>query len=334
MVSIMRPSSTTIQDVAKAANVSVATVSRFINSSAFVLPETAKRIEQAIQDLNYHPNTMARALKTEKTHTIMMIVPDISNAYYAEQYKIIQRIGEQNQYTTILYNSNQMLENELHAISLAMKHRCDGLIFQSVFRNTESARLLKSLQIPVVTPRYFENKKDYEPAIYNTTRYLISLGHKKIIYVGGAKQSWINTCRRNGFEKAMSEAGLMHNPEEWYETEFSPEAGYSAGKSISTLKDKPTAICAANDQLAIGLMLAFQETGIRVPEDISVTGMDDNEYARLLAPPLTTVRNDPAPHAKYMIEKLLHLMGNDISYPESHSISQSEVIVRGSTRHI
>lgn len=330
----MNPVRTTIQDVANTANVSVATVSRFINGSAFVLPETAKRIEQAIQELNYHPNIMARALKTEKTHTIMMIVPDISNSYYAEQYKIVQRIGEQSQYTTILYNSNQLLENELHAISLAQKHRCDGLIFQSVFRNAESIQRLKMLQIPVVTPPYFEKKKDFEPAIYNTTRYLISLGHKSILYVGGARQTWTNTLRRNGFKKAMDEAGLKYNPNEWYEIEFSPEAGYKAGKSINTLKDKPTAICAANDQLAIGLMLAFQEAGIRVPNDISVTGMDDNEYARLLDPPLTTVRNDPAPIAKHMIEKLLHMIERDKPLPEDLTLSQAEVIIRGSTRYI
>ena len=324
----------TILDVAKAASVSVATVSRYINGTAFVNPDTAKRINRVITELDYHPNKMARALKMERTNMIMMVVPDISNQYYSEQYKIIQEIGEQKGYTIFLYNTNESLESELNALKIAQENHYDGLIYQTMYRTDEMLRKLETLSIPYVTPSFKNNPDTYAKGIYNTTRYLISIGHRKIIYVGGSPKTWINTQRRNGFIRAMEEAGIEYDETDWFEMDFSFSAGYKAGKYISALNSRPTAICAANDQLAIGMMLAFQESGIRIPEDISITGMDDIEYARMIAPALTTVKNDPVPTAEYMINKLLRLIDDvddDIPFDKSES---GDVIIRNSTREI
>ena len=324
----------TIDDVAKKASVSVATVSRYLNGTAHVNLDTAERINKAITDLNYYPNRMARALKTEKTNMIMMVVPDITNQYYSEQYKIVQKIGEENNYTIILYSTNESLENELNALKLVQENRCDGLIYQTMYRTEEMQKKLEALTIPYVTPSLRDSIDNFAKCTYNTTKYLIELGHRNIMYVGGAAKTWINIQRRNGFLKAMDEAGLSYDESSWFEMEFTLVAGYKAGKYISALKEKPTAVCAANDQLAIGMMLAFQESGVNVPDDISITGMDDIEYARLMAPSLTTVKNDPIPIAEYLIKKLLSLIDHkdeDIPFDKNGS---GQVIVRGSTRKI
>lgn len=324
----------TISDVANAANVSVATASRYINGTAYVKPETAERIIKAISALNYHPNQMARALKRDKTNIIMLVVPDISNQYYSEQYKIIQQIGEQNGYTIFLYSTNESLENEINALKIAQENRYDGLIYQTMYRTSEMHRMLDALPIPFVCPSFRDGEDIFDRGIYNTTKYLVSLGHKNIIYVGGAQSTWINTQRRNGFIKAMEEAGLKYDESDWFEMDFSMSAGYKAGKYISTLRNKPTAICAANDQLAIGMILAFLEAGINIPEDISITGMDDIEYAKLIAPKLTTVKNDPGPVAEYLIRKLLAIIDNKGEEIQLNKSEPGEVIVRQSTRRI
>ena len=324
----------TILDVAKAANVSVATVSRYINGTAFVNPDTADSINKAISELNYQPNQIARALKMERTNIIMLVVPDISNLYYSEQYKIIQRIGEENGYTIFLYSTNESLENEMNALKIAQTNRYDGLIFQTMYRTDYMQKMLDNLSIPCVSPSFLDSDDSFALGTYNTTKYLISLGHRDIIYVGGSPKAWINIQRRNGFMKAMDEEGISYDESNWFEMDFSFSAGYKAGKYISTLSDKPTAICAANDQLAIGLMMAFQESGIDVPGDISITGMDDIEYARLIAPKLTTVKNDPGPMAEYMINKLLSKISGNNKEISPNNNGSCEVIVRESTKRI
>ena len=194
--------------------------------------------------------------------------------------------------------------------------------------------MLDALPMPYVTPSFRDSSDSYAKGIYNTTKYLIGLGHRNIIYVGGSRKTWINTQRRNGFIKAMDEAGIEYDETDWFEMDFSLSAGYKAGKYITALDRKPTAICAANDQLAIGMMLAFQEVGINIPGDISITGMDDIEYARLISPSLTTVKNDPVPISEYLINKLIRLIDDneeDIPFDKNAS---GEVIERESTRKL
>lgn len=324
----------TIEDVAKKAGVSIATVSRFLNGTANVEVNTASRINTAIKDLNYRPNKMARALKMDKTNMVMLIVPDISNPYYATLYKVVQDICSHRGYMILLQSTGETMEGELEALKTARENTCDGVIYFPLFKTNETKKAKDALSIPCVTPSNLATSEVFSKQIYNTTCYLISLGHKKIIYVGGSQLSWINTQRRNGFKMAMQEAGLPFNEEDWFEMDFSSTAGYKAGKYISGLKNRPTAICAANDQLAIGIMLAFKESGIKIPEDISITGMDDIEFARLMAPPLTTVKNDPTPMAEFLAKNVCNIIEGkkDEVVVETHN--NDDVIVRGSTSKI
>lgn len=324
----------TISDVARLASVSVATVSRYLNGTAFVNEDTAKRVDKAVRALDYHPNKMARALKMERSNMVMMVVPDIANPYYAQQYKVVQDIAEENGLTLLLYDTNGLMERELEALRIAQENRCDGLIWQTMYRSSGMDERIAALTIPCVTPYVKDQPEDHDLCIYNMTKYLISLGHKYITYVGGLPGTWINEQRRRAFVKAMDEAGLAYDDDELFEMDFTVAAGMKAGRFIASLKDRPTAVCAANDQIAVGLVLALKECGLSVPDDISVTGMDDIEIARLMSPSLTSVRNDPAPMAGYMIRSLLMRIRGEEGGLVPEPNSTGEVIERESTRRI
>lgn len=330
----MKATNATIYDVAKLAGVSVATVSRCLNGTATVSPDAQARIENAIAALDFSPNRLARALKTDHTRLIMMVVPDIGNEFYARQYKVVQSIGDANGYAIMLYNSNESAENEQKAFEMARTHRCDGMLLFSVFDTERLMPKINTLRIPVMHTPSLRLELDYEIGIYKTTKHLISYGHKDILYVGGSSLSCVNLQRSNGFVRAMDEAGLAYNRRDWFEMDFTLEAGFKAGCYVSTLNKKPTAICAANDQLAIGILRAFLERGIRVPEDISITGMDNVEYAALMNPPLTTIDNEPEASATYLMEKLLCLIEGRDAGAVTRQESNNAVIVRESTRRI
>lgn len=325
----------TIYEVAQHAKVSTATVSRFLNGTARVSERTGKRITEAIDALQFHPNHLAQALKTARTYVIMLVVPDICNQFYAELYKNVQAIASRKGYEIMLHNTNESVEHEIRALELVRQRGYDGLIFYSVYYSAEMNARIRSLRIPVHQNITEENQKEYVPSIYLTTRHLIEYGHRDIVYVGGAPKTRINEMRRNGFMRAMDEAGLPYDQTQWFEMDFTMEAGYKAGIFLSALSRRPTAVCAANDQLAIGIMMALRETGIRVPEDISITGMDDVEYARLIDPPLTTIRNDPKPIAHNIMTRIFRQIDG---IPEPANANTPEVtppvIIRGSTRRL
>lgn len=229
----------TIHDVARISNVSAATVSKYLNRSARVSPECSERIAKAIQALNYTPNKVAQSLKTSQSKLLMMVVPDIANQYYAEQYKIVQTIGGEAGYTILLYDSGATVEGEKNAIRSAQAQQCDGLLFLSVNRNKEVDDQLDALKIPVVRTPDASHLSSFEKGIYVTTRYLIELGHKDILYVGGNLLTWTNQCRCNAFMCAMDETGLSYDPSTWFEMDFTLSAGYKRARTSAALRISP-----------------------------------------------------------------------------------------------
>lgn len=325
----------TIYDVAKQAGVSVATVSRFINNPSVVSEKTQRIIKKAIHELDYVPNAFAQALKTSCSMLIMMLVPDISNEYYSKMYKVIQNNVHQYGYSIMLVDTKNTLEYELQALEVAKEHRCDAVMVFSVYESAEVRNRIEALNIPFIYNDDTNTSRECDNLIYLTASHLIEYGHKEIIYVGGAPQTYINIMRRNGFIKAMTEHGLPYNENDWFEMDFSMDAGYKAGKYISAMAHRPTAVCAANDQLAFGIILALNECGIRIPEEISITGMDDVSFARLVSPKLTTIKNDCQTRAERLSNSILsELHAREESQEALPPSSQSKVIIRESTRRL
>jgi len=287
----------TIKDVSKLAGVGISTVSRYTNKSGYVSEEISKRIAAAIQELGYIPSNYARILKGSTTKMMNLIVPDITNPYYAEMYSAVQEMAEEQDYYVYLYQSKSIEKNELKAIKESENMSSDALIFCSEKRSERVLEYLKGIGIPTVVSNlyndvYFDTICSEDGrGIYLMTKYLIEQGHRKIGYAGGSSDSHINIKRKGGYQRALEEHLIELNEEYIFEMDFSVGAGFRAGKYFTTVYDRPTAICAANDLIALGVITGLLEQSIRVPEDISVTGEDNIELGGIWRPSLTTVEN-------------------------------------------
>lgn len=328
----------TIRDVAAAAGVSVATVSRQLNGSLPVSSDTAARVQQAIDALQFTPDRVAQRLKTRRMNQIMHVVPDITNPYYARMYRHVQMEAGEKGYTVMLFDTAEQEKNELRAVELFAHGDTDGLIFCTIGKSEAILRRLKEINCPtVLTVRFDEVCFDtlYSPGghgIYLAATHLLQLGHREVAYVGGPKESTINVRRKSGFCLAMAEAGLEPVPDFFFEMDFSMEGGYRAGVYLLGLGKRPTAICCANDMLAMGVMQALHERGVRIPEDISLTGEDDIEYVRICRPSLTTIHNPSSFVAARAVEMLCERIEGRYKGAPREVICARELIVRQSTR--
>lgn len=328
----------TIRDVAEMAKVSVATVSRYLHANTSVAFETKERIAKAVESLHYTPDRIAQSLKSGRTYQIMHVVPDITNPYYARMYCTVQKLAIQHGYSVMLYNTAEQEVNELKAVELFSNRDVDGLFFCSVNKSSDVFDRLKSLNKPVVTNTRFDKlafDTIYSPGGHGTyiaAKHLIELGHQAVAFAGGSAASNVNVRRRSGFQKAMLEANLQIHPDYFCEIDFTMDGGFRAGIYFSGLNPRPTAICCANDMIALGVLQAMNEKGIRVPEDMSLTGEDDIEYVRICRPGLTTVRNPSSFVAEQAIGMLIERIEDTFKGNPREVICSRKMIIRNSTK--
>ena len=329
----------TINDVARVAGVSNATVSRYINNKTFVTGEKAEKIERAIEELAYRPNRIARGLKLQRAMQIMVVVPDIRNPYYAGIYATVQQLANDKGFTAILFNTNEEEKKELEAVRLVTELGCDGLIFCSTSDDEEIIRQLMSLPIAVVTSNTFGamifdtvHGIRRGQGVYLGTSHLIDYKHVRIAYAGGTPNSILNKRRLSGYERAMNEHGLPIRKEYEFAGAFTVQGGIAAGEYFSSLPEMPTAVACANDMIAIGLMQYFQRNGIQVPDDVSVVGMDNIEYAEYFNPSITTVTNDSGEFAEKAMSLLFSRIDGSYTGDPRECLCDRRLIVRNSTR--
>lgn len=289
--------SVTMRDVAIKANVASSTVSRFINKSGYVDYETGDKIAEAIKELNYQ-TPKNRNNNSYKKNLILLAVTDICNPFYSSLCQHLQGMLYEKGYTmTIFDTKNGKLE--LDAIRLARNLKVRGILMASLKVSESTKRELKASNIPTVMLNAYGDfdcdsvHVDGIMATYIACQHLINLGHNHIVYAGGLQSTVIGRSRLDGYLKAMNERGLKPGPKDIMQIDLSQESGYEMGRSIASMNPLPTAICCANDIVALGILSALQERGIRIPNDISVTGVDDIIFAGNYSPSLTTVSNDP-----------------------------------------
>lgn len=330
--------SVTLNDVARLANVSNATVSRYLNKTTGVDAKKADIIEDAIKTLGFRINRNARMLKTNRSMQIMMIVPDIENPFYSVAYKIIQEIALKKNFTVMLYNTNSVEKNELNAIEMAYELNCDGMIFCSTYDYPSVFEALKTFDKPIVASNsfdqlYFDTVHSIKgQGIYTTTSYLIKCGHKKIAYIGGDEKSILNQRRQGGYLRALEEVGIEVNKDYIFCNEFNMEGGYKAITHFMSLPDRPTGIACANDLIAMGAIQAAVNSGVSVPNDLSVCGMDNIEYSKLCIPPITTVTNNSSEFAVNCMELLYSRITEEYVGLPRELLNSRQLIVRGSTK--
>lgn len=290
--------SATIKDVAKVAGVSISTVSRVINDSKPVSSEARKKVLDAIEELGYKPNEVARTLVTKRSYLIGIIVTDIGNSYVAEIVRGIEEVGRMYDYDIILCSSYGDKKSELKFINLLTGKQAEGIILVSEEMNKEAIELLKSYKLPFIyLNRYLNIRElptvsiDSVNASYEMTKYLIEEGHKDIMYVTASKgDNSIEKLKIEGYKKALAESGIEKNI--ILEAEGSSmEDGYDIGEKVlkSLEKGEMTAIFSGQDEMAIGIMNYLYDKGVKVPEDVSVVGYGDMKISSIYRPKLTTV---------------------------------------------
>lgn len=328
----------TIKDVAKLAGVAVSTASYALNNSPKVAPQTARKVFNAAKSLNYQKNGIARDLKRNKTDTIMLILHNLAGPFYSELVRGVQDTLHTLNYGLIACSS--MGGKTSTATRFLAERRADGAIILAVNLTDQEIEQAARKDFPIVVlDRLIMNHDsimsvlvDNKSGGYEAAKHLIKLGHKEIAYINGPIDARDNVQRRKGFEQAMSEFGLTIHKKWMLQGGFTRQGGYMATKMLIVEGDLPTAIFAANDEMAIGALNALQEAGINVPGDLSVVGFDDIEMSRSTSPSLTTVSQ-----AKYEIGSLsAHLIYRSITeqIAKKDYIMPTELIARESTERL
>jgi len=323
----MKNKSIDIYKIADEAGVSKSTVSRVINNKAGVSEITREKVSKVIKDLNYKPNSSAKGLASKKTNTIGLVISDITDPFFSIFVKGAERKAMEANYNMMLANSHWVVEEELKCIQMFEEGRVDGILMISGGSEERLDSYLNSLASHnldiVVVDRKINNEKipkinsDNIDAGYRATKHLIDLGHKNIAHIKGedVASSDASKDRVAGYKKALAEAGIKE--EIIYPGYFAREEAYKS--TIKMLQEHPelTAIFYASDMMAIGGLKAIKEMNLKIPDDISIIGIDGIEMAAFMDPPITTLAQ-PAYEMGYLgMEKLIKKLEGEVD--DSHS---------------
>ena len=281
----------TINEVARLSGSSVATVSRVINSSGPVAPETKKRILDAIEALGYNPNEAARNLRTNKSNIIIVILQSITNTFFSKVIRGIEETGRKHGYNVVLCPTGGNEDSERTYLKMIDSRQADGVIFMdSALRAKELREFGKSHPAVFCSEHVSDTNIPYisidnAGAAYEMTKYLLSQGHKNIALVS-ERTTTSAMLREKGYKKAVTEAG--QNPYIYYGN-YSFNSGYDAAKEIISSGNNITAVFAISDIMALGVCRAFEDAGIDVPGKTVVSGFDNIFFSRVFKPELTTV---------------------------------------------
>ncbi len=287
----------TIYDVAREANVSMATVSRVVNGNPNVKPVTRKKVLEVIERLGYRPNAVARGLASKKTTTVGVIIPDISNIFFAELARGIEDIATMYKYNIILSNSDQNKDKELHLLNNMLGKQVDGLVFMGGNITPGHVAEFEKSPVPIVLAGSIEESHqipsvniDYEEAVYDSVKEFIEKGHKNIAFVVGPLHEPKNAQKKlKGYQHALQEAGLPYNEELIVEGDYTYDSGIEAFEKLLEAVEKPTAILVGSDEMALGVVHGAQDKGYKIPEDFEVITSDNTRLSLMVRPQLTTI---------------------------------------------
>ncbi|MDO3677692.1 MULTISPECIES: catabolite control protein A [Paenibacillus] len=333
----------TIYDVAREAGVSMATVSRVVNNNPNVKPQTRKKVFEAIERLGYRPNAVARGLASKKTTTVGVVIPDISNSIFSEVARGIEDIANMYHYNIILSNADKKKEKEIRVINTLLEKQVDGLLFMGGAITEEHIQAFKTSSVPVVLCATADEQRtipsvdiDHEKAAFDAVNVLLENGHRDIAMISGTLQDPANGyARYQGYKKALEAANIPLREELVRIGNYRYESGLEVTKYFLELDNRPTAIFAATDEMAIGAIHTLQDNGLKVPEDMSVISVDNIRMASMVRPLLTTVAQpmyDIGAVAMRLLTKLMNKETKDAS-ELSQVILPHEVIYRNSVAH-
>lgn len=330
-------SKVTIIEVAAEAGVSLATVSRVVNNDTHVKPETRERVLAAMQQLGYVANRQARSLAGGRSNTIGLLVPDLGTGYIGEIIRGIDTELSWNNLDLILYTTHRTATKEANYVANLAHGMVDGLLLVLPRNPVDYIATLTRRNFPFVLIDH-QGAVEKCPAVgatnwqgaYTATEYLIGLGHRRIGFITGSLDLGCAEDRLKGYRSALRTHHIPDAPELVYEGNFFQPDGYAGASALLELTEPPTAIFASNDVMAMGVMDAVRNRGLRVPDDISVIGFDNIPQSAMVYPPLTTVQQPLEQMGRVAAQMLINILHN-VEKDAGRIELPTELIVRGST---
>ncbi|GAB3115392.1 LacI family transcriptional regulator [Aestuariicella hydrocarbonica] len=329
----------TIKDVAKLAGVSIATVSRTLSKPESVAESTRKTVMAAVQKSGYVTNSLASNFRRRRTNNVVVLVPDISNPFFAAVIQGIEFKAAEAGYRILLGDTQQSREREQAYVQLVPQRQADGLIClgQDMPLEQEPNGKQPEAAFPVVMACEYAGPLKVPSVVINNTRaaremmeYLLSLGHKRIGYINGPQGSSLCAQRLSGYQEALTAAGLPVKPALIEEGDYSLATGYAATRRLLKQRSKPTALFCASDEMAIGAMHAARDLGLDIPGELSIAGFDDIDAAAYCYPPLTTVRQPRSEIGQMAMALMLESLADEPTLPRQ-VILPHQLVVRAST---
>lgn len=324
-----------IQQVAQKAGVSVATVSRVLNNNATVSPKSRLKVEAAIKELNYEPSMLGRNLRNSESRLLLVLIPSISNPFYTKIINGIEDTAISNNYNILLCETDSNPQRENIYFNMVKNKLADGVISMDPAVNMQKLNELAE-QYPIIQCSEYEEGGcipyvtiDNDVAAYNAVKHLIKLGHEKIALINSDEKFLYARQRRQGYERALQEFNLSIRKEWIYNTEHLEfDNGIQAMRKLLQQKERPTAVFAVSDTLAIGALKELNVSGLKVPEDVAVVGFDKISFSNMTNPTLTTVSQPMykmgCTAANMLINKI---KGNNVE----NIILDHELVIREST---
>jgi LacI family transcriptional regulator len=327
---------TTIKDVARLAGVSVATVSRALNGHANVTPRTREHVMGMVAQLRFVPSSAARSMITRRTHTVGALLPDLHGEYFSELIRGID-LAARARGLHLLVSSSHGDAVEAAAALRAMAGRVDGLLVMSPHANADflwgnvaddlPAVLMNTQAIGAARSSFVV---DNYGGAHAMVRHFVEGGHRRIAFIAGPESNFEAQERLRGYRAAIAEL-LVDECELVLQGDFTQESGFRAGGHVVALTDRPSAVFAGNDVMAIGCLSALNEAGLRVPRDFALAGFDDIPISRYVNPPLTTVRARIAELGGLALERLASAIEEPGRTTVQHQTLRADLVVRQST---
>lgn len=326
----------TIQDVAKEAGVSVATVSRVLNKSNTVTEATRALVLDTIKRLDYRPNLLGRNLRRTETRLVLALLPTIANPFYSRIVKGIEDVAHKNGYNVMLCNTDSNADREQLYLGLLKNRLADGVILVAPEIACEELSAIGA-DFPVVQCCEYKEgvevslvRIDNYAAARKAARHLISLGHKKIGMISSHSRFLSTIRREEGFRSVLEEAGFPLEESCTAYGDYSFKSGHRAALSLLTLKERPTALFSISDIMAIGALRAAREKGLKVPDDLAVVGFDNISFSSMCDPMLTTVSQPKYDLGCTAMELLLKTIRGELAEPVE-IVLENELVIREST---
>ena len=326
-----------IKDVAREAGVSTATVSHVINGTKYVTDETRRRVLEAVERCEYHPNAHARLLASGRSNMLGLLISDISNPFFPEVVKSIESAAFERGYNVILLNTNYDPGRAAEYVRRLGELKMAGVALMTSELDSELFHEIARRQVSVVFDshdlageRMSNICVNYAAGIEEAVRHLVSLGHRRIAHIAGSMRIPSGVIRRDAFLDFMARYLPEEPPPVVYEGDFRLDGGRRAASEMLAAPEMPTAVVVANDMMALGAMREFRKAGLSIPGDISVVGFDDIAFAALSEPPLTTVCSPRVEIGRRVVEALVTM----IEHPEQQGFEVSlptHLITRDST---